>query len=198
MKKKSILLIVSIVIAILLVILPNKNFAASSNLVPTACNNIQISLKKYSSLVALSSGYMRVFLDNTDKNIGVEYYDDNFKILQKKTIKLELSNNGGYYGGFYAGSDAYYVVEGQNNTEENDNKEVIRVIKYDKNWKKLGSAKITGENGLFGGQVRYPFDAGCVEMTEANGKLYIVTGHEGYVDDSVRSRTPRIFNDRSG
>ena len=198
MKKKSILLIVSIVIAILLVILPNKNFAASSNLVPTACNNIQISLKKYSSLVALSSGYMRVFLDNTDKNIGVEYYDDNFKILQKKTIKLELSNNGGYYGGFYAGSDAYYVVEGQNNTEENDNKEVIRVIKYDKNWKKLGTAKIASGSGSEFKKVRYPFDAGCVEMTEANGKLYIVTGHEGYVDDSVRPRTPRIFNDRSG
>ncbi len=198
MKRKSILLIVSIAIAILLAILPCKNFAASSNLVPTACNNIQIYTQRYSQLVPLSSGYMRVFLDNTNKNVGVEYYDDNFKILQKKTIKLELSNNDGYYGGFYAGSDAYYVVEGQNNTEENDNKEVIRVVKYDKNWKKLGTAKITSKSELFGGEVRYPFDAGCVEMTEANEKLYIVTGHEGYVDASVRSRTPRIFDDRSG
>ena len=29
------------------------------------------------------------------------------------------------------------------------------------------------------------FDYGCVEMTETNGTLYIVTGHEGYVDESV-------------
>ena len=193
MRKKSILLIVSIVIAILLVILPNKNFAASSNLLPTACNNINVSLRKYSALVLVDSGYMRVFYDDANKNIGIEYYDNNFKTLQKKTIKLELE----YYGGFYAGSNAYYIVEGQSNTEENDNKEVIRVIKYDKNWKKLGTAKITGETGNGAKEIRYPFDVGCVEMTEVNGKLYIVTGHQAYVDPSVRSRTPRIFNDRS-
>ena len=38
---------------------------------------------------------------------------------------------------------------------------------------------------FFGGEVRTPFDYGCVEMTESNGKLYVVTGHEGYVDPSV-------------
>ena len=198
MKKKSILLIVIIAIAMLLAILPCENYAASSNLVPTANSNIRRYLKRYSSLVPLSSGYMRVFLDDTNKNLGVEYYDDNFKVLQKKTIKLELSYNGGFYGGFYAGSNAYYVVEGQNNTEENDNKEVIRVIKYDKNWNKVGVAKIATGSGSEFKKVRYPFDAGCVEMTEVNGKLYIVTGHEGYVDPSVRSRSSRILNDRSG
>ncbi len=86
------------------------------------------------------------------------------------------------WSGFYKGSNAYYIVEGRNNTAENDNAEVIRVIKYDTNWKRLGAASITGNTALFGGEVRYPFDYGCVEMTEYNGTLYVVTGHEGYVD----------------
>lgn len=38
------------------------------------------------------------------------------------------------WGGFYAGSDGYYLVEGQTNNKENDSAEVIRVIRYDTNW----------------------------------------------------------------
>ena len=62
---------------------------------------------------------------------------------------------------------------------------MIRVIRYDKNWKRNGAASITSNPDLFGGEVRYPFDYGCVEMSENNGKLYIVTGHRGYVDESI-------------
>ncbi len=180
MKKKSILLFISIVIGITLLIFSNENLAANNSLVPTASNNIQISKRSQSSLVPLSSGYMRVFYDRVNNNIGVEYYDDNFKIIKKNKIALELS----IYGGFYAGSNAYYIIEGQNNKEEDDSKEVIRVIKYDTNWKRIGAAKITG-NSKFAHEIRYPFDYGCVEMTEVDGMLYIVTGHEGYVDEAV-------------
>ena len=93
------------------------------------------------------------------------------------------------WGGFYNGSDGYYLVEGQNNEEEDDAKEVIRVIHYDRNWQKTGTAHITGIAGNEFGQVRYPFHAGCVELTENNGILYIATGHEGYVDESL---TPKM------
>ena len=68
---------------------------------------------------------MRVFYDG--KKIGIEYYDDNFMIQSKKSLDMELE----LWGGFYAGSDAYYLVEGQKNTAESDTAEVIRVIKYD-------------------------------------------------------------------
>ena len=91
---------------------------------------------------------------------------------------MELS----IWGGFYAGADGYYVVEGQKNEAETDSAEVIRVIRYDKSWQRVGAARITGNTALFGGQVRTPFRTGCVEMTERNGYLYIATGHEGYVD----------------
>lgn len=149
---------------------------ASNNILPKASDNLQISLREKSELVATDDGYMRVYYDK--EKIGVEYYDEQFNIKSKKFLDMELD----IWGGFYAGKNAYYIVEGQNNTAENDSAEVIRVIQYDKNWNKTGMEKITGNSGIFGGEVRYPFNYGCVEMTECNDILYIVTGHEGYVD----------------
>ena len=143
---------------------------------PKAVDNLGIKLKKTSELVATDSGYMRVFYD--ESKIRIEYYDDDFNILSKKSIDMEL----GIWGGFYASADAYYIVEGQNNTDESNSAEVIRVIRYDKDWNRVGAAKITSNADLFGGEVRYPFDYGCVEMTEYDGTLYVATAHEGYVD----------------
>lgn len=119
---------------------------------------------------------MRVYYN--EGKIGIEYYDNDFDIQKKQSLDMELDA----WGGFYAGSDAYYLVEGRANTGESDTAEVIRVIKYDTSWKKQGTAKITGNPELFGEQVRHPFDYGCVEIAECGGTLYIVTGHEGYVD----------------
>ncbi len=153
---------------------PTSAEAAGSQ--PAALDNLSVGLRSTSGLVSVSSGYMRVYYDGA--KICVEYLDSSFSVTSRKSIAMELD----IWGGFYAGSDAYYLVEGKNNTAESDSAEVIRVIKYSTSWNKLGTAKITGNPDLFGGQVRYPFDYGCVEMTEWNGTLYVVTGHEGYVD----------------
>lgn len=173
-KLLSIVLALTMVLSVLIVVPFTAN--ATEILIPTANDNLCEKLRSYSSLVPLDSGYMRVFYD--DNKIKIEYYDDSFNIKSKKSVDMELD----IWGGFYAGQDGYYVVEGQNNTSEDDSAEVFRVIRYDANWNKTGTAKITSNPSLFGGEVRYPFDHGCVEMTEYNGKLYIVTGHEGYVD----------------
>ena len=157
-------------------VLPAHIARAATDILPTVADNLTISLRSKSELVATSDGYMRVFYDG--KKIGIEYYDNNFNIKSKKSLAMELP----YWGGFYTGSDAYYLVEGQANTDEIDTAEVIRVIKYDTSWKKKGTAKITCNPDIFGGNVRYPFDYGCVEMTEYKDTLYIVTGHQGYVD----------------
>ncbi|MGN0470480.1 MAG: leucine-rich repeat protein, partial [Acutalibacteraceae bacterium] len=150
--------------------------AYAATIVPCAVDNLNSKLKHNSYLTAVDNGYMRVFYNN--QTIGIEYYDNSFNIISKKTIPAELE----YWGGFYKGSDAYYLVEGCPNIAEDDSAEVVRVIKYDRNWNRLGAAKITGNTDIFGGVVRYPFDMGCVEFAENNGMLYIVTGHEGYVD----------------
>lgn len=160
----------------ILPILPASTLKAA-DILPTASDNLDVGLRSYSELTAVEGGYMRVFYDG--ERIGIEYYDNDFTILSKKSLAMELS----LWGGFYAGSDAYYLVEGQINTDESDTAEVIRVIKYDTNWTKIGVAVITSNVDFSGaGKVGVPFSTGCVEMTEHNGTLYIVTGHQGYVD----------------
>lgn len=150
----------------------------SAAYVPTAWDNLEIGLRRGSDIVSIRDGYMRVFYKEKKNTVGIEYYDDNFQIKSKREIPMELP----VWGGFYAGSNGYYLIEGQANEAENNAAEVIRVIRYDFNWRRVGSARIISNPEIFGGKVRYPFDYGCVEVTENNGKLYIVTGHEGYVD----------------
>lgn len=178
MKKLSHLALLFCGLVWCLILFPHAVKAAGT-LTPTAQNNLSVTLKRTSDFVPTSDGYMRVFCKSS--SVAIEYYDNDLQIKSRKEVAMELP----IWGGFYAGSDGYYLVEGQNNTAEDNSAEVIRVIRYDTNWKRNGAASITSNPQLFGGEVRYPFNVGCVEMTESNGKLYIVTGHQGYVDPDI-------------
>lgn len=100
-------------------IVSNKEVKADNGLIPTAYDNLNRSLRKKSQLVNLANGYMRVFYN--EENIGIEYYDKNFNIQSRKNINMELP----MWGGFYAGNNGYYLVEGVSNTDESDTAEVI-------------------------------------------------------------------------
>lgn len=160
-------------------ICPSTATAVSTTL-PTPYGNLTSNSIKKSYLQNTDDGYMRVYIPNKDIDnyIRIEYYDKSFNLISKKSIERELE----YWGGFFEGENNYFTVEGTKNTDEIDTNEVIRVNKYDKDWNKLGTAKITGNSNMFGGEVRYPLDYGCCEMSELNGELYIAMGHEGYVD----------------
>lgn len=121
-----------------------------------------------SYLTAKDSGYMRV--EYVGSQMLIENYNTAFQLVSQKYIGTELE----YFGGFYEGSNAYFLVFGQDNWEENDEKEVIRVVKYDKNWKRLGSASLKGAN------TTQPFSAGSLRMAESSGYLYIRTCHTMY------------------
>lgn len=99
-----------------------------------------------------------------------ETYDSSFKLLNTRKLSSELS----LWGGYFSGSKYNYLLFGQPNLSESDKKEVIRIVKYDKNWKRLDSCSIKGANTYI------PFDAGNADMTETNGKLYLHTCHEMY------------------
>lgn len=144
-----------------------------------------------SSLTAVDSGYMSVecmreyycrhsngyYTGSSPEDILVQYYNSSFEVQSQQIIPLELS----YYGGFYAGANAYYLVFGQSNTDEDDSREVVRIVKYSKNWKRLGSASLKGAD------TTVPFDAGSLRMAEANGYLYVRTCHKMYASpDGVR------------
>ena len=80
-------------------IVSKKEVKADNGLIPTAYDNLSVSLRKKSQLVNLANGYMRVFYN--EENIGIEYYDKNFNIQSRKNINMELP----MWGGFYAGNN---------------------------------------------------------------------------------------------
>ena len=106
--------------------------------------------------------------------ITVEVYDQDFQLLTADTVPTELSR----FGGFFAGENYNFLIFGQSNHEEDDNKEVIRVVKYSKDWERLGQAS------LYGAQTYAPFVAGAVRCAEYNGMLYVDTCHTRYADSN--------------
>lgn len=153
--------------------LPEAPFRAASS--GTSRNQSWQNYDRWSSpvtsyLTADGSGYLRTEYDPSAKAVLLEYYDAALLRQWEKTIPAELS----MFGGFYAGNSAFYLVFGQPNPAESASAEVIRVVKYDKNWNRLGAAS------LFGANTTVPFDAGSLRMTEYGGYLYIRTSHEMY------------------
>ena len=104
--------------------------------------------------------------------VYIETYSADYKLLSTKKIKYELPK----FGGYFKGKDARYIVFGQNNHKSDNTKEVVRVVKYDDDWNKLGQCSITSKN------VYEPFAKGPLRMTENDGILYIHTSRYIYWD----------------
>lgn len=126
-----------------------------------------------SHLIPTDEGYLRVeAVRDADWNLQVvaETYSRDFQLLSQKYLPAELP----IWGGFYAGTDCYFAVYGQNNPEHSDEVETYRVVKYDRQLNRLGAAAYRANNTAI------PFDGGSLRMAEAGGMLYIRTCHEMY------------------
>ena len=106
-------------------------------------------------------------VEYTGGKIVVEDYDSAFRFLSGQEIPIELD----IWGGFFAGETYNFFVFGQMNEEESNEKEVIRIVKYSKDWRRLGQAS------LFGANTAEPFHASSLRFSEYDGELYIRTGH---------------------
>ena len=102
--------------------------------------------------------------------IVAEDYSTSFALIASRDLPAELP----IWGGFFSGANYNFLVFGQNNEEENDAKEVIRIVKYSKDWQRLGSDSLYGANTI------HPFDAGSLRFAEYGDYLYIRTCHEMY------------------
>lgn len=102
--------------------------------------------------------------------VAVEVYDSEYQLLTSRTIANELP----IFGGFYSGAQYNFLVFGQENRDESDAAEVIRVVMYDKDWNRLG------QTSLNGGNTYSPFEAGSLRFAENDGRLYIRTCHKMY------------------
>ena len=127
----------------------------------------------YSNLQVNSDGTISRIEGINDKVI-IETYDSSFKLKSQNSIQRELN----FFGGFYSGEKYNFIVFGQHNPNEDDNVEVLRVVKYSKSWQKLGTASVKGENTYA------IFQAGSCRMTELEGILFVDTSHTMYASDA--------------
>lgn len=115
-----------------------------------------------------SGGLTRI--EYIDGEIVAEDYDDSFQLRASRRIPMELP----IWGGFYAGDKYNFVFFGQENLSEDNNVEVVRVVKYSKDWRRLGDAGLCGANTVV------PFDGGSLRCAGYGDYLYIRTCHEMY------------------
>lgn len=128
-----------------------------------------------SYLAEYSNGtFVRIELDRNSGKVIAETFDIN---TGKRKNRKTLNNPLDIFGGFFQGSEHNYIVYGGMNSKELNGEEVLRVVKYTKSWKSLGSASLKGAN------TTWPFRAGSLRMAETGGKLYIHTCHEMYAED---------------
>ena len=113
-------------------------------------------------------------VENTSNGVLVEKYSQDGKnLISKKLIDKELD----IFGGYFLGKDNNYLVFGQSNSDEDDNRSIMRVVKYTKDWTRVDDCRIYGSN------TTVPFDAGSLRMIELDGNLYVYTCHKMYADD---------------
>ncbi len=106
-----------------------------------------------------------------DNMITVDTYKKgSYELVGTKNVPTELE----IFGGFYSGEKYNYIVFGQNNADEDDNKEVIRIVKYDKAFNRIGAAAVKACYTV------EPFHSGCVRMDENGDELVIHTSRKRY------------------
>ena len=174
MNKRILSLLLVLILAVSLI---PAAFAAS---VPAVSSNIDdhfyINAQRFappicSALSYEDGGFLRV--EAIGSSLVVERYDSGFRFLSGQEIPLELP----VYGGVYICDDYNFLLVGQENFEEDDAKEVFRIIRYTKDWQKVDHASIYGANTTI------PFDAGCARFDRCGNMLYIRTSHEMYTSE---------------
>ncbi len=129
---------------------------------------------KYSYLYEYKNNFYTVNI--TNKIIATKYSLD-FEKIEELSINVELP----YWGGFFSGQKYNYIVFGQENPEESLTQEVYRIIKYDKNFNRIDSCSIYGNQC----ETELPFRSGTVSMAESpDGKeLTVHTSRRKFRED---------------
>ncbi|MDO5559533.1 MAG: leucine-rich repeat protein [Oscillospiraceae bacterium] len=135
------------------------------------------------SLTRVHYYYGRVFIEN---------YNDDWTVKKRTVIKSELSE----FGGFYCGEKYNFIVFGQDCPDiqtVNDDFEVIRIIKYSKDWKRQGSASFSMSQT----DACAPFDAGSLRMAEYGGNLLLHTSRQMYHEYPHQSNLTVCINEET-
>ena len=126
---------------------------------------------KYSFLDSCENGQLMHFNGHSvNGHYIVRYYDSDYQLV--KTIKVDEELP--MFGAFYASKSYYFLLTGQENYALDDELEVFRITRYDKNWNRIDSV------GKENCNTSKPFSNGTPRMTDAEGCLLIRTSHLMY------------------
>lgn len=128
-----------------------------------------------------SDGTVNVVWVDSD-NIRVDTYSSDWKLLKTKLVPLELP----IYGGMYFGEKYNYIVFGQENPNEDNKLEVIRLVKYDKDFNRLDSAAVTNCYTID------PFHSGAASMAEHGDTLVLHTARLRYLTDDGKNHQSQL------
>lgn len=138
-----------------------------------------------SSFPRWSSTIRSYLIDNKDRTISVleakrdtitiEKYDQQYNLISQQSIDYELP----IFGGFYSGEKYNYIAYGQENPEEDGEREVIRVVRYDKAFQRVDSVSVYGDQCF----TVYPFDGGSGNMAEYGKTLVFHTPRKRYTTE---------------
>lgn len=127
----------------------------------------------YSYVAERSDGQLERIQYNSETGVIVSRYNSQLALVDEKIIEAELPS----FGAFFAGENYNFLVFGQYNPEESDDTEVLRIVKYSKDWERISACSVYGAN------TSIPFRAGTADLAETNGILYLHTCHQMYVSD---------------
>lgn len=142
------------------------------------------SQENYSYLLGNGDGTISVLEFNKEEEIKVatlETYNARYELQNRKRITYELP----LFGGFYSGEKYNYIAFGQENWEEDDQKEVIRIVRYNKNFKRIDSVSIKGGESF----TIVPFAASWGQMAEKEDTLIFHTSRTRYTVDGVNHQS---------
>ena len=78
------------------------------------------------------------------RTLTVRTYDPAYRLAERTVLDMELPE----LGGVFSGETYNFAVFGQENPEESPDKEVLRVVKYSKDWQRLDDARLYGANSV--------------------------------------------------
>ena len=118
-----------------------------------------------------------------DSRVSIKRYDSSGNLLEIK----ELPYQGEKFGGFYKGEEYNYLIFGNNNEEKNDSKEVVRIVKFDREFNELGSVSVNGAYTV------EPFRSGSLRCAEIGQTILVHTSRKRY--DGHQSQLTVAFNE---
>ena len=145
------------------------------------------------SLTGWSSGYYTI--DNGDgtvsglvvgsEEITIERFSADGSLTASQTLEKELPT----FGAFLDSGRHFYLAFGQDNDEEDDDREVWRIVQYDRDWNRLSAASVSGGASY----TTVPFRAAVARMavSEDGKTLALHAARQRYTtpDDGLRHQS---------